>query len=61
MNHVSVNYEYHVPLHVKPVHYEYHVPLHVKPVQSKKGGVTDAKLMIILERHKSVICRFVCD
>ena len=57
MNHVSVNYEY-------------HVPLHVKPVQSKKGGVTDAKLkggvtdaklMIILERHKSVICRFVCD
>ena len=31
MNHVSVNYEY-------------HVPLHVKPVQSKKGGVTDAKL-----------------
>ena len=41
--------------------YEYHVPLHVKPVQSKKGGVTDAKLMIILERHKSVICRFVCD
>ena len=45
MNHVSVNYEY-------------HVPLHVKPVQSKKGGVTDAKLMIILERHKSVICLF---
>ena len=25
---------------------EYHVPLHVKPIQSKKGGVTDAKLII---------------
>ena len=25
---------------------EYHVPLYVKPIQSKKGGVTDAKLII---------------
>ena len=25
---------------------EYHVPLHVKPIQSKKGGVTDAKVII---------------
>ena len=25
---------------------EYHVPLHVKPIQSKKGGVTDAKLIM---------------
>ena len=25
---------------------EHHVPLHVKPIQSKKGGVTDAKLII---------------
>ena len=33
MNHVSANNEY-------------HIPLHVKPVQSKKGSVTDAKLII---------------
>ncbi len=25
---------------------EYHVPPHVKPIQSKKGGVTDAKVII---------------
>lgn len=25
---------------------EYHVLLHVKPIQSKKGGVTDAKVII---------------
>ncbi len=25
---------------------EHHVPLHVKPIRSKKGGVTDAKLII---------------
>lgn len=36
MNHVSANNEY-------------HIPLHVKPIQSKKGGVTDAKLIIISE------------
>lgn len=28
---------------------EYHVPLHVKPVQSKKGGVTNTKVIIILK------------
>lgn len=40
-----------------------HIPLHVKPVQSKKGSVTETKVkvMIILKRHKSVICRFVCE
>lgn len=38
-----------------------HIPLHVKPVQSKKGGATETKVMIILKRHKSVICRFVCE
>lgn len=27
---------------------EHHVPLNVKPIQSKKGGVTDAKIIIIL-------------
>mgnify|MGYP000902098731 CR=1 FL=1 len=26
---------------------EHHIPLHVKPVQSKKGGVTYAKVIII--------------
>jgi hypothetical protein len=36
MNHVSANNEY-------------HIPLHVKPVQSKKGGVTDTKVIIILK------------
>lgn len=36
-----------------------HIPLPVKPIQSKKGGVTDAKLMKILKCHKSGICRFV--
>lgn len=28
---------------------KYHIPLHVKPVQSKKGGVTDTKVIIILK------------
>ena len=36
MNHVSANNEY-------------HVPLHVKPIQSKKGGVTNTKVIIILK------------
>ena len=40
---------------------EYHIPLPVKPIQSKKGGVTDAKLMKILKCHKSGICRFACE
>ena len=40
---------------------EYHVPLHVKPIQSKKGDVTDAKVMIILKHYKSRICCFVCE
>lgn len=26
-----------------------HIPLHVKPVQSKKGGVTNTKVIIILK------------
>ena len=43
MNHVSVNYEY-------------HVPLHVKPVQSKKGGVTDAKLTYEKEHNEISFC-----
>ena len=25
---------------------EYHVPLHVKPILLKKGGVTDAKVVV---------------
>ena len=25
---------------------EHHVPLHVKPIQLKKGGVTDAKVVV---------------
>ena len=36
MNHVSANNEY-------------HVPLHVKPIQSKKGDVTNTKVIIILK------------
>ena len=36
MNHVSANNEY-------------HIPLHVKPVQSKKGGVTNTEVIIILK------------
>ena len=36
MNHVSANNEY-------------HILLHVKPVQSKKGGVTNIKVIIILK------------
>ncbi len=38
---------------------EHHVSLHVKPIQSKKGGVTDAKVIIILKYYKSGICYFV--
>ena len=26
---------------------EHHIPLHVKPIQSKKGGVTYTKIIII--------------
>ncbi len=40
---------------------KYHVPLHIKPIQSKKGGVSDAKVMIILKKYKSGICCFVCE
>lgn len=36
MNHVSANDKY-------------HIPLHVKPVQSKKGGVINTKVIIILK------------
>ena len=36
MNHVSANNEH-------------HVPLHVKPIQSKKGDVTNTKVIIILK------------
>lgn len=36
MNHVSANNEY-------------HIPLHVKPIQSKKGGVTNTEVIIILK------------
>ena len=28
---------------------EYHIPLHVKPIQSKKGGVTNTEVIIILK------------
>ena len=38
----SGNYEYRLANSI------IHLPLHVKPIQSKKGGVTDAKLMINL-------------
>jgi hypothetical protein len=46
MNHVSANNEH-------------HIPLHVKPIQSKKGSVTNAKVMIILKHYKSGIYSFV--
>ena len=34
---------------------EYHIPLHVKPIRSKKGGVTDAKVLIIKQTYKSKV------
>ena len=48
MNHVSANNEY-------------HIPLHVKPIQSKKGGVTNTEVIIILKCYKSVICCFMYE
>lgn len=38
---------------------KYHVPLHVNPILLKKGGVTNAKVIIILKLYKSGICSFV--
>lgn len=38
---------------------ECHVPLHVNPILLKKGGVTNAKVIIILKLYKSGICSFV--
>ena len=38
---------------------EHHIPLHVKLIQSKKGSVTNAKVMIILKHYKSGIYSFV--
>ncbi len=40
---------------------EYHIPLNVKPIQSKKGGETNTKVIIILKRCRSWICYHMCQ